>query len=182
MRTTVDLQGPVHVERLGAGPPLLLLHGLGSSHVHWMGVAPALARRHRVHILDLPGSGLSPLARRSPGLIPASRLVAAYLDRLRQPAVLVGNSMGALIALLVAARERPARVPALAMVALPAPRPLGTPLERDPRAPEMGIRRRVFATRALETMLARAEWHFRAVRRRAKVLGATELGVWAAER
>lgn len=131
MRTTVDLEGPVHVERLGAGPPLLLLHGLGSSHVHWLGVAPALARHHRVHILDLPGFGLSPLARRSPELIPANRLVAAYLDRLRQPAVLVGNSMGALIALLVAARERPARVAALAMVALPAPRPLRTPLERD---------------------------------------------------
>jgi hypothetical protein len=59
---------------------------------------------------------------------------------------------------------------------------LGTPMERDSRAPEMGIRRRVFATRALETMLARAQWHFSAVRRRSAALGARELGAWAADR
>src|SRR5437588_8548257 len=131
MRTAVNVDGPVHVERLGSGPPLILVHGLGSSHVHWMGVAPALARSHRVHIPDLPGFGLTPLGGRSAELVPSSRLLAAYLGRLQEPAVVVGNSMGALLALLVAARERPAAVSRLVLVSPPGPRPLRTPLERD---------------------------------------------------
>jgi pimeloyl-ACP methyl ester carboxylesterase len=121
----------MHVERLGSGPPLVLVHGLASSHVHWMGVAPALAGSHRVHIPDLPGFGLTPLGGRSSELVPSSRLLAAYLGRLRGQAVVVGNSMGALLALLVAARERPAAVSRLVLVSPPAPRPLRTPLERD---------------------------------------------------
>jgi pimeloyl-ACP methyl ester carboxylesterase len=44
---------------LGAGAPLLLLHGLGDSHRTWRRVAPRLAERFRVLILDLPGHGLS---------------------------------------------------------------------------------------------------------------------------
>jgi pimeloyl-ACP methyl ester carboxylesterase len=131
MSTTVDVDGPMHVERLGSGPPLVLVHGLGSSHVHWMAVAPALARNYSVHIPDLPGFGLTPSEGRSPELVPSSRLLAAYLGRFRGRAVVIGNSMGALLALLVAARERPAAVGRLVLVSPPGPRPLRTPVERD---------------------------------------------------
>jgi haloacetate dehalogenase len=43
----------------GAGPPLLLLHGYPEMHIAWRRVAPALARRHRLVIPDLPGYGAS---------------------------------------------------------------------------------------------------------------------------
>lgn len=107
---------------------MVLLHGLGSSHVHWRPIGRELARRYRVHALDLPGFGLTPRAGRSPDLIPNARLVGGFLRRLDEPAVLIGNSMGALIALL-AIREAPGAVSALILVSPPAPRPLLAPLE-----------------------------------------------------
>jgi pimeloyl-ACP methyl ester carboxylesterase len=44
---------------LGAGAPLVLLHGLADSHRTWRLVAPRLASRFHVFMLDLPGHGLS---------------------------------------------------------------------------------------------------------------------------
>ena len=41
----------------GAGPPLVLVHGLGGAASNWNGLVPALARRHRVLVPDLPGQG-----------------------------------------------------------------------------------------------------------------------------
>lgn len=41
----------------GEGPPVLLLHGFPETHLCWSGVAPALARRHRVVAADLRGYG-----------------------------------------------------------------------------------------------------------------------------
>jgi hypothetical protein len=52
----------------------------------------------------------------------------------------------------------------------------------DEHTAEASLRKRVFASRALEHMLARARWHFHALRRRSEVLGARELGSWAADR
>lgn len=52
--------GPVRLYRAGeAGPPLLLLHGamLDTGQGVWHDVAPALARDHRVHVIDLPRHG-----------------------------------------------------------------------------------------------------------------------------
>ena len=43
--------------REGAGEPLVLLHGLGLSWRSWKPVIPALAERHDVLALDLPGFG-----------------------------------------------------------------------------------------------------------------------------
>src|SRR5687768_13853359 len=56
---TVDLLGgPVHaVELPGHGPPFVLVHGLGGSHLNWAPVAPLLQRAtgRRVLALDLVG-------------------------------------------------------------------------------------------------------------------------------
>jgi pimeloyl-ACP methyl ester carboxylesterase len=44
---------------LGAGEPLVLLHGITDSHRTWRRVAPLLAARYRVPMPDLPGHGYS---------------------------------------------------------------------------------------------------------------------------
>jgi pimeloyl-ACP methyl ester carboxylesterase len=100
----------------GEGPPLVLLHGAGDNSLDWRWVLPALARKHRVYALDLPGSPDSgrPAANYSPAFF--ERFVAAFVDALGTgPATFVGNSLGGLIALRLALSE-PDRVRALILV------------------------------------------------------------------
>ena len=91
----------------GRGTPLLLLHGAGDQAGSWFDVAPALAARYRVMALDLPGHGESePLS----GPLTMSAVVAgaerALADLARdRPAIVVGHSMGAWIATLLAHRH-----------------------------------------------------------------------------
>jgi pimeloyl-ACP methyl ester carboxylesterase len=89
--------------RAGQGPPVLLIHGFGSSLYTWKDVVPALARTHEVVALDLPGFGWSdqPLDL-SLELYP--RVVEGLLDELGLPRVsLVGSSLGGAVACWVAA-------------------------------------------------------------------------------
>jgi pimeloyl-ACP methyl ester carboxylesterase len=121
---TVDAGGPVHVaDHGGAGRPMLLVHGLGGSHLNWGSVAPRLVARFRVYAVDLPGFGLTEVGRRRTTVAANIDLVAAVLERLApEPAVVMGNSMGGLLSLGAAVRH-PARVAGLVLVdpALPAP-------------------------------------------------------------
>jgi putative magnesium chelatase accessory protein len=48
-----------HVQVMGHGPALLLVHGTGSATHTWRDLAPILARRFRVIAPDLPGHGFS---------------------------------------------------------------------------------------------------------------------------
>ena len=114
---TTDLDGPIHyVDYGGDGPPLLLIHGLGGSHLNWMLVARPLATHFRVVTIDLPGFGLSPPAGRSVKVADQASLVARFLvHRFDGPAFVVGNSMGGLIGLL-ATHEAPHSVAGLILV------------------------------------------------------------------
>ncbi|MEW6314259.1 MAG: pimeloyl-ACP methyl ester esterase BioH [Pseudomonadota bacterium] len=47
----------MHIETAGQGPDLVLLHGWGMHGGVWDGVCDALARKFRVHVVDLPGYG-----------------------------------------------------------------------------------------------------------------------------
>jgi pimeloyl-ACP methyl ester carboxylesterase len=46
----------------GAGPPLLLVHGLGGSWRSWATIRPALSDKRDLTVIDLPGHGESPMA------------------------------------------------------------------------------------------------------------------------
>ena len=102
---TIDLDGPVHFADFGGtGPTLVLVHGLGGSHVNWLAVAPALARGARVLALDLAGFGRTPLGERSADVHANRVLLDRFLDAVAAaPAILIGNSMGGLLAMLEAA-------------------------------------------------------------------------------
>jgi len=112
---------PLAFSRRGAGPPLVLLHALGSSRACWDPVVPGLAERFSVVAVDLPGFGDSaPLpadAEASPARLAES--VAGLLDELgiEKPHV-VGNSLGGWIALELAAMRPTASVTLLAPAGL----------------------------------------------------------------
>jgi len=104
----------VHVLDMG-GPPdaplIVALHGLGGSHLNWSAVGPALRDRARVVAVDLVGHGLTPMAGRTADMEGHRRLVSGVLALLAAerpgaaPPILMGNSMGGLVAALQAAEE-----------------------------------------------------------------------------
>jgi pimeloyl-ACP methyl ester carboxylesterase len=97
----------VHSEHVGAGEPVVLLHGLSGSRRWWRFTAPALARRYRVHMPELVGFGGSRRPGRQPDIGEMAAVVAEWLERLcPDPVRLVGHSMGGQIALHVAAEHR----------------------------------------------------------------------------
>jgi magnesium chelatase accessory protein len=88
-----------HVQQMGAGVPLLLLHGTGAATHSWRGLAPILARQFTVIASDLPGHGFTespPQHRLSlPGM--ASDL-GGLLHKLDvRPQIVAGHSAGAAI-------------------------------------------------------------------------------------
>ena len=48
-----------HVQLMGDGPALLLLHGTGAATHSWRALAPLLAERFTVVAPDLPGHGFT---------------------------------------------------------------------------------------------------------------------------
>jgi pyruvate dehydrogenase E2 component (dihydrolipoamide acetyltransferase) len=98
-------------------PPVVLLHGLGGSSSNWALLAPQLAERRRVVLVDLPGHGRSGPLAAVPGIGLYADRVAALLGRLGlAPADAVGHSLGGLVALRLATR-RPEAVRSLVLVA-----------------------------------------------------------------
>jgi pimeloyl-ACP methyl ester carboxylesterase len=107
---TVEIDGPVAYREWGehvpGQPTFVCVHGLGGSHLNWMGVAPGLARTGRVLALDLIGFGFTPRAGRSSGLSSNQLLVSRFIERMAdRPVVLMGNSMGGALSLLQSAYE-----------------------------------------------------------------------------
>lgn len=121
--TLERLGGEVHLLEDGSGgPPVWFVHGLDGSAASWLDVAEPLAADHRVTALDLPGSGRSPVGRRRTSLTAHADLVAEVVRRrLDDGVVLVGNSAGAVVAMLTAARH-PWAVRALVLLAPALPR------------------------------------------------------------
>ncbi len=107
----------LHVERLGAGPPVVFVHGAVLGRVAWDEQRP-LADRWTLHLVDRPGYGDSPSVERVDFAVDA-RLVAGLLAELPDGTHLVGSSYGGVVSLLAAA-EAPERVRSLTVVEPPA--------------------------------------------------------------
>lgn len=93
-----------HVQMLGEGPLLLLLHGTGASTHSWRALAPLLAQRFRVVAIDLPGHGFTTAPPQGAYALPQmAQAVTALLRVLHlQPELVVGHSAGAAIAIRMA--------------------------------------------------------------------------------
>jgi pimeloyl-ACP methyl ester carboxylesterase len=102
----------------GAGDPLVLVHGAGTSGAIWRRTLPLLADGRRVVAPDLPGYGGSPAAGPGFALEEVTDRLVTGLDEAGVPVPydLVGHSMGGAIAILLAARH-PERVRRLVLVA-----------------------------------------------------------------
>lgn len=118
----------------GSGPPVVLLHGVASSSVTFEYVVPLITGRHRAISIDLLGFGGSPAPEDAAYTI--DEHVAALRRTLRamrlHRVVLVGHSLGALIAVRYAAGYR-RDITRLVLVSPPVyvtPTELATPLDR----------------------------------------------------
>ncbi len=100
-------------------PPLLLIHGFGAAIGHWRNNIPSLAKNRPVYAIDLLGFGASQKVFTS---YQVSLWQAQVYDFWRTfincPVVLVGNSLGSLVSLSVAARH-PEVVGRLIMLNIP---------------------------------------------------------------
>jgi len=105
---------PLHVEVIGNGPDLVLLHGWGLNSACWQNIVPQLAQHYRLHLVDLPGFGFSCDAfSHSSSLIDITTALAAVTP---ENATWLGWSLGGLCASHFAL-QYPQRVNCLVTVA-----------------------------------------------------------------
>jgi magnesium chelatase accessory protein len=93
-----------HFQTIGHGPPLLLVHGTGSSCHSWAGIAPILAAHFTLIMPDLPGHGFTQTPPESGLSLPGmARLLGDLLTALDvAPTYVIGHSAGAAIAVEMA--------------------------------------------------------------------------------
>ena len=118
--------GPVRFEAAGEGDPVVFVHGLSGSARWWSRNVRAIAERHRVYLVDLPGFGSMRHFRQRFELGEAASWLSEWMGAVGvEQAHLVGHSMGGYICLRLAA-SRPEAVSRLVLVA-----PAGVPTGRS---------------------------------------------------
>ena len=102
-----------HYQDVGQGRPLILLHGIGMSHLAWKNVIQNLAKERRVWAFDIAGFGITPTVRDDIQPTPANLLAGIgsltetinQIDKEKQISKdhecvdIVGNSLGGFVAL-----------------------------------------------------------------------------------
>jgi len=120
----------LHVEESGQGQSIVLIHGWGFNGGVWDELAQRLSGQFRVIRPDLPGHGRSGFPEEG---VQLDALVDAIAERVGGPAIWVGWSLGALLAMR-AATLHPQQVQGLVTIA-------GTPCFTVRRGWQHGIRR-----------------------------------------
>lgn len=139
--------GHIHVQEQGAGPAILLIHGLGGQACHYTyRLAGLLAANYRVVTVDRPGSGYSQRDAAHPaGLASQADALAGLIDTLQLgQALVVGHSLGGAVALALAQRH-PDKVKALALL---------SPLTQLPEEVPPAFRALTIESRAAQQLLA----------------------------
>ncbi len=137
----------LHIVERGAGPPLVLVHGLAAQMRNFTyALVPLLAEKYRVICVDRPGCGYST----RPAQVPASltgqaATIAGLVDSLRlDKPIVVGHSYGGALALAMALNH-PQSVGGLALIA---------PLTHPPGAVPAAFRELVIHSRWLRQLVA----------------------------
>lgn len=96
METVTSADGTeIAFERVGSGPPLVLVHGSAATHTAWEPVRPAFEEHFTVYAMDRRGLGESDDADEY-ALDREAEDVAALVESIDEPVVLLGHSYGAL--------------------------------------------------------------------------------------
>lgn len=103
----------LHVEQLGFGPDVVLLHGWALHGGMWGGWIDTLAEHARLHVVDLPGHGRS---RWHEDITDLAGLARHVMGAVPPGAVVLGWSLGGMVALELA-RRHPAHIAALVLLA-----------------------------------------------------------------
>lgn len=139
-------EGRIGYDVDGDGHLVLLVPGMGDLRAGYRFLAPALREAgYRVAATDLRGHGDSDATFASYGDVETAGDIIALIEKVGGPAVIVGNSMGAASAVLVAA-ERPDLVLGLVLVG---------PLVRNPRT---GVIQRTLLRVAMTPLWAAGAW------------------------
>ena len=100
-----------HVQRFGAGPQLLLIHGTAASTHSWARLAPMLSSRFEIISFDLPGHGFSSHLKTAATIENMTSAVNALMKALDvDPVVIVGHSAGAAIGVKLALARKPVKL------------------------------------------------------------------------
>jgi pimeloyl-ACP methyl ester carboxylesterase len=148
----------LHYVEAGEGPPLVLLHGLGSMVEDFLlsGLVKEASARYRVIAIDRPGYGRSERPRGMWGPMSQARLLKNVLEKLQvQRPILLGHSWGTLVAIAYAL-QNPGAVRSLVLASglyFPTLR-LDAPLLVPPAIPVIGTLMR----HTLSPLLGRALW------------------------
>jgi pimeloyl-ACP methyl ester carboxylesterase len=92
-----------YLENESTNPPLVLLHGLTGWRADWHNLLPLLEPNWHIYMPELRGHGNSARGN-SYRLADYTRDIIAFLRHINQPVVLVGWSLGALVAMTVTAQ------------------------------------------------------------------------------
>lgn len=134
----------------GQGPTVVLLHGAGDQAGTWAAVAPALRPHFRLLLLDLPGHGAS---QPREGPLPMDVVFRGTREAVAElvgnrPVWIVGNSLGAWLACLLAA-ERNLPVQGVILVN-------GGPIKGQYLGPTLAPENREQARRVMEVLMGPA--------------------------
>lgn len=117
--SSTQLMDHISVKVMGTtGSPVFLIPGISAPRASWDGVAPELAKTHRVYLVQVNGfGGDAPGANLNPGILTGmvTDLYELISSRKLNDVAVVGHSMGGIVGLMLAARH-PASVERLMVV------------------------------------------------------------------